>query len=639
VNAQALGLTPSAHHDGTLRIEDMRSLLSTVAVVAVIAVLAGCTPTPPASSSAAAKNLVLITIDTLRADRVGAYGYQPARTPTFDAVANAGVRFDRAYATAPITLTSHASLLTGRYPPGHGARHNGMAMNANVATLATALDAGGFATGAFISAFPLDRRFGLQRGFDVYDDVTERGSDGRPLNERAGPETARRARVWLDAHRRERFFLWLHVFDPHAPYGDPQTAGSRSVAARYDDEIATADRAAALVLDGLGDAAASTLVVMTSDHGEAFGEHEEIGHSIFVYDTTLRVPLVMRGPAVPAGRALAAPVTLADVAPTTLALLGVTGFDADGIDLSRVMQSDDAGDRSIYAESFAPLFDFGWSPLRSVRDTKWKYIAAPKPELYDVNGDPAEARNVEATDPRRAAQLLARVDRFGPADASAMQSPSAEAANRLRALGYLSGGRSTPQSARPDPKDRIALASRIAMVTSGEVRGQELIATLRAILREDPKNPQANLRLGYAELEQNRCAQAEPHFRAAIAGELPSADAALGLADCRMRANDAVGAERALELARAVEPGNPVVDANLGLVALSRKDATKAIQLLRSALARDPGFFEARFNLSRALATAGQRAEALKEAHTLLSQMPPTAPQRAEVERLVKALQ
>lgn len=622
---------------------------SAIAVVtALLALFSACSSSPsPSTPGSAARNLVLITVDTLRADRVGAYGYQPARTPTFDAVADAGVRFDRAYATAPITLPSHASLLTGRYPPGHGARHNGMAMNGTVATLATALDAAGFATAAFVSAFPLDRRFGLQRGFDEYDDVTERGPDGRPLNERPGPETARGARVWLDAHRNQRFFLWLHVFDPHAPYGDPATAGARSVTARYDDDVATADRAAALVLDGLGDAAASTLVVMTSDHGEAFGEHEEIGHSVFVYDTTLRVPLVMRGPGLPAGTTLATPVTLADVAPTALALLGVSGFDADGIDLSRVMQSDNAGERSLYAESFAPLFDFGWSPLRAVRDANWKYIAAPKPELYDISSDPGETRNVEARDPQRAAQLLARVERFGPAFAEATagkpafaEAPqqNAEATNRLRALGYLSGGRRAPPSGRPDPKDRIALASRIAMVTSGEVRGAELVAALRAIVRDDPNNPQANLRLGYVELEQNRCAQAEPHFRAAIEGQLPSADAALGLADCRMRANDATGAERALEVARAVEPGNPVVEANLALVALSRKDTGKAIQLLRSALARDPGFLEARFNLARALALAGDRAGALKEAETLLSQLTPTAPQRAEVERLVKAL-
>jgi choline-sulfatase len=611
---------------------------SAAALLAAAGLVGACNqPSAPPPAVDSARNLILITIDTLRADRVGAYGYKAARTPAFDAIAKGGVRFDRAYAPAPITLTAHASLLTGLYPPGHGARHNGIAMSTSVQTLATVLDAAGFATAAMVSAFPLDRRFGLERGFDDYDDVRDRGPDGRPVNERAGAETARRARLWLDAHRSQRFFLWLHLFDPHAPYGDPEGSGARSVSARYDDEIATADRAVAMVLDGLGDAAASTLVVITADHGEAFGEHGEIGHSVFVYDTTLRVPLAIRGPGIREGRTLDAAVSLVDIAPTAFALLGVSGFDADGINLLPLINSGKAGERTIYGESFAPLFDFGWSPLRTVRDSTWKYIAAPKPELYETNSDPAEQRNVAASDPQRAAQLLARVERFSPPDASG-GNQNAESVNRLRALGYLSGSRSAATSTRPDPKDRIGLASRIAAVTSGEVRGPELIATLQAILRDDPGNPQAHLRLGYAELANGRCAQAEPHFRAAIEGELPSADAALGLADCRMRANDAVGAQRALELARRVEPGNPVVDANLGLIALARDDSSAAIQLLQSALARDPGFLEARFNLARALARAGRRGEALKEAQTLLSQLPADAAQRSEVSRLIAAL-
>lgn len=590
-----------------------------------------------AQPSAKARNLVLITIDTLRADRVGAYGYQPARTPALDAIAHAGVRFDRAYAPAPITLTSHASLLSGRYPPGHAARHNGMAMNGSVTTLATALAAGGFATGAFVSAFPLDRRFGLARGFADYDDQLGRDASGAPLNERPGAETVRRARAWVDAHRADRFFLWVHLFEPHAPYGDPETDAARPVSARYDDEIAAADRVTGQLLDALGDLTASTLIVVASDHGEAFGEHGEIGHSVFVYDTTLRIPLIVKGPGVPADRVAGAPVSLVDVAPTALGLLGVTGFDADGIDLAGVLNGGTPSDRALYAESFAPLFDFGWSPLRSVRDTRWKYIAAPRAELYDVHADPAETRNVESDDPQRASQMLARVERYGPGEAPAT-APGAETANRLRSLGYLAGGRSSTARSRPDPKDRIALASRIASVTSGEVRGQALITTLEAIVREDPGNPQAHLRLGFAELERGRCAQAEPHFRAAIQAQLPSADAGLGLADCHMRANDAAGAQRALEAARAMEPGNPVVEANLGLVALARDEPKAAIPLLQSALSRDPTLLEARFNLSRALARAGRRQEALAEAQTLLSHLPAAAPQRAEVERLIQAL-
>ncbi len=611
-------------------------------ITLVVTVGAACREQPALPREAAqprARNLLLITIDTLRADRVGAYGYSSARTPTLDAVARDGVRFDRAYAPAPITLTSHASVLSGRYPPSHGARHNGMPMHDTVPTLATALQNAGFATAAFVSAYPLDRQFGLRRGFAEYDDVTERGADGRPLNERPGAETARRARLWLDAHREQRFFLWMHLFDPHAPYGAASASGnaSSSIAARYDEDIAAADRAAATLIDGLGDAAASTLVIVTADHGEAFGEHGEIGHSIFVYDTTLRVPLLMRGPGVRAGQTLDAPVSLVDIAPTALDLLGMTGLEGDGISLLPLMQTGRPTERTLYAESFAPLYDFGWSPLRSVREARWKYIAAPKPELYDMTADQGETRNLESADVQRAAQMLARVDRYGPPVAP--DGPAnPDAANRLRALGYVSGSRAVHTATRADPKDRIALAARIASVTSGELKGQELLTTLEAILREDPSNPQAHLRLGYAELARNRCAQAEPHFRAALEAQLPSADAALGLANCRLRANDPAGAERALELARKAEPDNPVITANMGLVALAQGDPKRAISLLELAVTRDRGFFEARFNLARALAVAGRKQDALREAERLLSDLPAAAPQRPEVVRLIQAL-
>jgi arylsulfatase A-like enzyme/Flp pilus assembly protein TadD len=583
-----------------------------------------------------AHSVLLITIDTLRADRVGAYGYAPARTPALDQLAREGVRFTRAFTTAPITLPAHASLLSGRYPPGHLARHNGIAMAASVPTLATVLQTASFATGAFVSAFPLDRRFGLARGFGVYDDELPRGPDRKPQNERPDDETARRAVSWLGAHAAQRFFLWVHLFGPHAPYGDPKD--TRAIAARYDDEIAASDRAVAQLLGALGERAASTLVVLAADHGEAFGEHGEIGHSIFVYDTTLQVPLVIRGPGVPAGRVVSDPVSLVDVAPTALALLGMGSFDADGVSLQPPLTNGMVGERALYAESFAPLLDFGWSPLRSVRDGAWKYIAAPRAELYELERDPGETTNLEPRDPQRASRLLARVQGY-----SGVEPPTggadADAANRLRSLGYFGSGRAQPDSsARPDPKDRIHVASRLAEVTSGEVRGDALIETLAAILEDDPANPQAHLRLGYAEIARDRCDRAEPHLREVLAARLPSADAGLALADCRSRANDLPGALAALEAARTLEPGNPVVEANLGLLALSRADTATAIRWLQSALAKDATLLEARFALARALGRAGRREEAAAEARTLLAQLSPEAPQRREVQRLLDAL-
>lgn len=560
-----------------------------------------------------------------------------------DDLAREGVRFSHAYATAPITLTSHASLMSGRYPAGHGARHNGMAMN-NVPSVATTLEAAGFATGAFVSAFPLDRRFGLARGFDEYDDQLGRGPGDRPLNERPGAQTVARAIAWLDAHRTEPFFLWVHLFEPHAPYGTPTEVGSResavqtSTLARYDDEIATADTLTGRLLAALGDVAASTLVIVASDHGEAFGEHDEVGHSVFVYDTTLRVPLILRGPRIPQGRSVDTAVSLVDVAPTLLALLGQPAMDTDGVSLTPALEGQTLGDRAIYAESFAPLFDFGWSPLRTVRDQGWKFIAAPRPELFDLNADADEQRNLVDADPQRVSRMRARVEGLGGPDPAAQPAVDAEARRRLDALGYVSGAAGQRRTARPDPKDRIRIASRLATVMAGEVQGPALIATLEAVLKDDPANPQAHLRLGYAHLESKRCDRAVPHLRAALAARLPSADAGLGLAGCLVGAGDLSAAVTALRAADALEPGNAVVQANLGLIILQQNDAATAVTQLTAALAADPGLLEARFALARALARLGRRADATREAQTLLQQLPPNAPQRAEVERLLSAL-
>ena len=590
--------------------------------------------TPPIAQS-----VMLITIDTLRADHVGAYGAAGARTSTLDALARDGARFERAWATAPITLPSHASLLTGRYPPAHGSRHNGIAVDATVLALATRFKAAGFATAAFVSAFPLDRRFGLAAGFDVYDDDLPRGPDGRPLNERSGAETVTRAVAWLQAQSAPRVFLWVHLFDPHAPYGPPGSGGT--AVARYDDEVAAADREAGRLLAGLGDRASHTLVLATADHGEAFGEHGEIGHSIFVYDTTLRVPLVMRGPGVTAGTVVADDVSLVDVAPTLAALTGLAGADSDGQSLVPALGGHALGPRSLYAESFAPYFDFGWASLRAVREGATKYIAAPRPELFDLSRDPGEATNQVSRDARTAARLDARAAAVSSATPTLTPLVGGEATARLRALGYLSGGSRSGTAARgdrADPKDTTAIASRIAMVTSGELQGEARIAALRGILHDDPGNPQAHLRLGFAELERGRCGEAEPHLRAALAAAVPSADAGLGLADCRGRVGDVAGAAAALTAARMAEPGNPVVTANLGILAVQQRRLAEGIALLREALERDPQMLEARFVLARALALTGQRASALTEAERLFGQLPVNAPQRPEVERLIGTL-
>jgi choline-sulfatase len=599
----------------------------------LVILCAGCTNAPQqeAPKTPAARNLLLITIDTLRADRVGAYGYGEARTPGIDALAARGARFDAAFSSAPITLTSHATIMTGRYPPGHGARHNGMRLDPGVPTMADALRQAGFATAAFVAAFPLDGRFGLNKGFDTYSDRMPRGAQGRLASERPGHVVVDEAVAWLNGHCGARFFLWVHLFEPHTPYGDP--SDRRPVAARYDDEVAEADRQVVRLIVALGSESPSTMIAVAADHGEAFGEHGEISHSVFVYDTTLRVPLIIAGPGI-APSVVPGAAGLVDLAPTLLSRLGPIKFDADGIDLEPALAGRAIPSRDLYAESFAPLLDFGWSPLRSIRSGGFKYIAAPKPELYRISSDQGETQNLAETDKTQAAALDDRAQRISPATLSANRAKDPEAAARLQALGYVSGSETTASGARPDPKDKRELGARIAEVTSGELQGRALRQALERILAEDSANPQAHVRLGYVLMEARDCPGAERHFKQAIAGHLPGADAYLGLAGCQAASRRLDAAATTLQQAEAAEPDNPVVVANHGVVLSDGGHPVEAVPLLRRALTLDPEFDEARFNLALAHLRAGQKNDAAKEATELLRRLPSNAPQRHEVERL-----
>jgi arylsulfatase A-like enzyme len=628
--------------------------MRTLSLILTLLLAASCSrepAAPPSNPPESPRSVLLITIDTLRADHVGAYGYAAARTPAIDALARGGTRYDHAYATAPITLTSHASLMTGRLPPGHGARDNGMRLDLKTPTIAEAFARAGFQTGGFVAAFPLDRRFGLIKGFQTYGDAMPRDPGGRPANDRPGRAVVDEALEWLSTRRAQRVFLWVHLFEPHSPYGEPaQTA--RPAIERYDEDISEADRQVGRLVDGLGDLRGGTLIVLTADHGEAFGEHGEISHSIFAYDTTLRVPLIVAGPQVAAGAVVADPVSLVDVAPTIAAMAGLGRFDADGVVLPpkggsyRSEEGGSSGSRALYAESFAPLLDFGWSPLRTIRSAGWKYIAAPKAELYDLTRDPGETRNLAAAEPARAAELARQVDAISTSvlagtapDSSAVALAKAdrETRARLQALGYASG-RPESSAARPDPKDRREVAARFAHVASGELHGVALERTLREILRTEPGNPQANLRLGYVFLESGRCHDAIPRFTAAIAAHLPSVDAHLGRAACETAAKNVAAAERTLGDAQHIEPDNPVVSANLGLLLSDNGRPAAGIPHLQRALSLEPDLHQARFGLAIAFARTGKRPDAAREARELLRRLPPDAPQRPEVERLLAAV-
>lgn len=470
-----------------------------LAVLILTSLVAACSRTHTVLAEPARKpqNVLLVTIDSLRPDRVGAYGDAEAHTPVLDALAAGGIRFDRAYATAPLTLPSHASLLSGRYPPHDAAHFDGQPVRGSAPLLAETLHRQGFATAAFVGTPALDPRFGLNRGFDTYEVSVANHVDSR-------------ADTWLEAHKELRVFVWAQLCAPHAPYGNlaDRARVARPAIERYDDDVAEADAQLGRLIAALGPRRAETLVVVTSDNGEAFGEHGEIMHGLFVYDTTLRVPLVLNGPSLDRGRVVTDPVSLVDVATTITSLAGLPPYPSDGVSLIGPQGGTHARvDRTIYAESYAPLAEFGWSPLRSIRRGDWKYIEAPHPELYDLKNDPGETRNVIDDQPVRAAELAGEMTAFAPAQ-----------------------GPGHPGLA--DPKDRREIAMRIAEVTSGELQGPLLERVLREIIRDDPGNGIANLRLAEILGASGRCGEAVRRFRSATDAHAPADGIQRGLARC-----------------------------------------------------------------------------------------------------------
>ena len=464
--------------------------------------LTGCRAGGAPPGPRASPNVLLVTIDTLRADRVGCYGHRSAVTPHLDGLAARGVRFATAVAHVPLTGPSHASILTGVGPLGHGFRDNGgFVLPAEVRTAAEDFGKAGYQTAAFVSAFPLDRRFGFDRGFESYDDHLPKGNDPRrPLYvERFGDATTNAALRWLAARQGEPgagsrpFFLWVHYYDPHAPYEPPSDLAERFRTAPYDGEVAFADRQFGRLLRALDERGETsrTLTLVTSDHGEGLGEHGEGTHGLFVYDSTLKVPWIMAGPGVGAGRVSETVARGVDLLPTLLDYAGLPRrADIEGRSLRPAAEGREMPDAPVYAESLYPERQFGWASLVAWRTARFKLIEAPRPELYDLKKDPGETTNRLDDERVRVEGLRQGLDtarsRTAPSTPAAVDPETAE---RLAALGYLGGGaRSTPDATRlRDPKDGVRLMPHLNRGMS-VVRTDPALAIreLNFVLAEDP---------------------------------------------------------------------------------------------------------------------------------------------------------
>jgi arylsulfatase A-like enzyme/Tfp pilus assembly protein PilF len=502
----------------------MQKILPGLAVL-VASLVAACRASPAPAGSAERPNVVFITIDTLRADRLGAYGHAGAATPTLDGLAARGVRFATAIAHVPLTGPSHASMLTGLTPIGHGVRDNGgYVVPAEVKTAAEEFSRAGYRTAAFVSGFPLDRRFGFNRGFSTYDDHLPRGHDPRrtPYVERSADATTDAALRWLGSPPASAapFFLWVHYYDPHAPYEPPGELATRFRSSPYDGEVAFVDAQIGRLLRDLEarGTLARTLVLATADHGEGLGEHGEGTHGLFVYDATLKVPWIMAGPGLAGG---VVPGTVArgvDVLPTLLDQAGLPVPEGlDGRSLRPAAEGKPMVDAPVYAESVYAEREFGWAPLFALRTSRYKLVEAPRPELYDLQADPAERTNRMEQDAARAEELRAALKAAlaRPARAAAAQ-VDAVTAERLAALGYLGGGRAPGAvgdgAALRDPKDGVRLMPRLNRGMSVARTDPPLaIRELGAVLAEDPGLLMARrtLAVAYAAAGQHDRAVAE----------------------------------------------------------------------------------------------------------------------------------
>lgn len=466
-------------------------------VCALAAAAAGCGRTPsstPADRFPAAP-IVLVSIDTLRADHLPVYGYRGGSTPAIDRLAASGIVFDDAYSQAPLTLPSHASLLSGRLPIHHGVRDNiGYAVAAGERTLAGRLQASGYATGGAISSYVLRRQTGINRGFDFYDDSVEVAGTGESLSEsqRDGRLTVDALAGWIEAQPNRPLFAFLHLYEPHAPYTPPP---SHVMAQPYDGEIAYADELVGRLIDrltarGLFD---RSIVAIVSDHGEGLGDHGEAEHGLLLYREALHVPLIVRLPGGQrGGTRVTGAVGLVDVAPTLLDLVGAAIDGLDGQSLVSALASRRAADRTVFSETLYPRLHFGWSDLASAVDGRYHYIRAPRPELYDMTADPAERDNVAAGKATVAASLSSWLDRTTSGSTIAPPAAAdADARERLRALGYTTSSPppAAAGSALPDPKDQIATyeALRRAQRDAADGRDREVVAALEPLLAGEPR--------------------------------------------------------------------------------------------------------------------------------------------------------
>jgi tetratricopeptide (TPR) repeat protein len=545
----------------------MRTTLLSCAVALAIAGCGSDPKIPPAAPAFPPKRIVLVTIDTWRADALGASGSGKVKTPVLDAFAKTGLYCPKAWASATLTATSHASILTGLQPYRHGVRDNhGFRLSPSVPTLASLLRERGYATAAFVSAHPVARITGLDSGFTVYDDHC---APGNPLSVvprwRPGAETVAVARLWL-SKAPERFFLWVHLYEPHDAYVPPEPYRTEYAAAPYYGEAAYADELVGRLKDALGTAGEKdALWIICGDHGEALGDHGEATHSLFVYDATARVPLIVWAPGlVPASRQEFA--RLVDVTPTVLALVGLP--QPAGLDGSPLLARATRPAQTAYVETMYPFLDFGVAPVRALSDGIYKVIDVPQKEVYDLRTDPAEVHNLADETPSPTVDALrATLSALPGPPAGPSQKTDGEEAEALRSLGYIgAGGEYALERSGMDPKTFAPIYRRLIAVRElcDARRFAEAVPLYRQLVAAFPRSSTLLGELGLVEMALGKPAEAASHLRLALERNPNNSHAMLGMANLAIGASDFKGAEVFLLDVLALDPDDLEANFNLG---------------------------------------------------------------------------
>jgi len=567
-------------------------------------------------------DVFLITIDTLRADHVHCYGDEQVQTPALDALAKDGVRFTEAFTPSPVTNTSHTSILTGLLPSSHGVTDFGVPLSPSHPTLAALLKDRGYHTAAFIGAVILDSKTlspGLDQGFDFYDNFPEHstGKSRWGRLERRGMDVVQHAETWLNAHRTGPRFVWVHLYDPHDPYEPPPPYSETYKDRLYDGEIAYADSALANLIAHLKahQDYARSMIVVVGDHGEGLGEHHENTHGIFLYDSTLHVPLIVKLPeSADAGKVVDAQVRTIDILPTVLQTANVPAPDKlDGKSLAPLFSGPENSARTAIGETDYPL-RFGWAPLRSVRADGYKFIEAPRPELYDLHSDPGELQN----------RYAAGDDQAGKLHAVLAVIPTTQ--------GAADAGSPGERKDLPDPKDKIEEQNLLhsAMMATEDNRPADARKDYEQVLQSDPKSPTALRQLGELELQSGDYAKAAQTLQKALEVRPQDATAAYLEGEALEKAHDLPGARDALELSLKLTPGQLEAHLLLGQIYLELRDPKNAEDHFEAAQLLQPDSMAAQIGSARAQIASGDFSDAVSQLKQV-SQSEPENPEPLEL--------